>query len=322
MKKNLKQGLLVLLSLMLLLAQTSLAFSESPNVQHKTIQLSNGETYAYREQGSGDKVLVLLHGNMSSSLHWDVLMEKLPLEEYRVIAPDLRGFGDSTYNTPVESIRDYSQDIKLLADALSLEGFTLGGWSLGGLIALQYAADYPDDVSGLVLVAATSKAVPIAKTDTNGMTIEGEYYYTKEEIAALNANNLMIMEAKSHIAMQYGLDFVVYNMSKPEPERYTRYLDEIFKQRNLVDVAYVASIFNISHENNALVDGTGEIDKVTCPVLLLHGQNDFVVPFVYGEALAAEIGENARLVPLHAGHSPLTDAIDIMVEEITQFMSR
>ncbi len=53
-------------------------------------------------------------------------------------AIDLRGFGDSTYHTPIHTIKDLSDDVKLFADALKLSAFTISGWSLGGAVAMQY----------------------------------------------------------------------------------------------------------------------------------------------------------------------------------------
>ena len=60
------------------------------------------ETLAYLDRGRGEAVL-LLHGNMSSSLHFTPLFERLA-EGFRLIAPDLRGFGDSTYHEPFDSL--------------------------------------------------------------------------------------------------------------------------------------------------------------------------------------------------------------------------
>ena len=70
-----------------------------------TLTLKNGETIAYREAGKGEKTLLLIHGNMSSSVHWQPLMEALETE-YRLVAPDMRGFGDSSYHKPFDSLRE------------------------------------------------------------------------------------------------------------------------------------------------------------------------------------------------------------------------
>src|ERR687894_676732 len=79
----------------------------------------------------GDPV-VLLHGNMSSGPFWEETMLTLAAEGYRVLAPDLRGYGD-TESLPVDGtrgMRDWSDDLKALVTALDLGRFHLLGWSM------------------------------------------------------------------------------------------------------------------------------------------------------------------------------------------------
>ena len=60
------------------------------------VTLANNEQIAYRERDGGEKIVILVHGNMTSSKHWDVLMDALD-PKYKVYALDLRGFGESSY---------------------------------------------------------------------------------------------------------------------------------------------------------------------------------------------------------------------------------
>ena len=79
--------------------------------------------------------------------------------------------------------------------------------------------------------------------------------------------------------------------------------------------------FNISHEHNGITQGTGEIDRITCPTLIFQGDSDIVTPVVYGEKLREEIGDNAKLVMLHqTGHSPLVDSLNNVVQELLDFI--
>jgi len=55
----------------------------SKKIVLRSLTLNNGENIAYRETGTGDRILLLVHGNMSSSKHWDLLMENLP-DEYKI----------------------------------------------------------------------------------------------------------------------------------------------------------------------------------------------------------------------------------------------
>ena len=91
-----------------------------------------------------DKTVVLIHGNVSSSLFWQEIMQDLP-SELRVIAIDLRGFGD-TENAPVDAtrgVRDFSDDVWATLEALGLSTAHLVGWSMGAGVAMQYALDHP-----------------------------------------------------------------------------------------------------------------------------------------------------------------------------------
>lgn len=106
--------------------------------------------------GGGDEdgePVVLIHGNVSSSRCWAETIAELP-DEYRVLAPDLRGFGESE-TRPVDAtrgVRDFADDLRALIEELGLDAPTLVGWSVGGGAAMQYAIDDPTSVSGLVLV--------------------------------------------------------------------------------------------------------------------------------------------------------------------------
>jgi pimeloyl-ACP methyl ester carboxylesterase len=108
--------------------------------------------------GSAEAVpVVLLHGNVSSNRFWEETMLALP-DVYCAIAPDLRGYGltepvgvDATRGT-----RDWSDDLKALADALKLGKFHLVAWSLGAGVAMQYAIDHPEDLLSITLMSPVS----------------------------------------------------------------------------------------------------------------------------------------------------------------------
>src|SRR5690606_21819399 len=91
-----------------------------------------------------DRTVVLVHGNVSSSLFWQETMLALPAD-LRVIAIDLRGFGDSE-TAPVDATRglgDFADDVAAILEALSLGAVHLVGWSMGGGVIMQYALTHP-----------------------------------------------------------------------------------------------------------------------------------------------------------------------------------
>ena len=109
---------------------------------------------AYLEAGTGNTPIVLVHGNTSSSLFFqDFMLALAATTHYKLYAPDMRGFGD-TQALPVDAtrgLRDFSDDLNALAQALGLTSFHLFGWSLGGNIAMQYAIDYPGTLRTLTV---------------------------------------------------------------------------------------------------------------------------------------------------------------------------
>ncbi|MCP4346450.1 MAG: alpha/beta hydrolase [Desulfobacterales bacterium] len=272
-----------------------------------------GETLTYRETGIGPKVLLLIHGNMTSSKHWDLLMENFP-GEYKIVAPDLRGFGGSSYNNPVNSFKDFSEDVRLFVDALGLEKFSIAGWSAGGAIAMQFAIDHPGFVSKLILQSSVGiKGFHMLKSNEKGQPVPGEFIKTRQDIdndpqlqKIINANS-----SKNREFLRAVWNKLIYTQKQPEPEKYEQYLDDILTQRNLKDIYYSLVRFNISNEDNRVVPGTGEVDKIRVPTLVIHGDRDFIIPLETAEQIKKGIKENAELAVLeNCGHSPLTDSLD------------
>ncbi len=102
--------------------------------------------------GAEGAPVVLVHGNVSSSLFWQPLMLALPRP---TIAIDLRGFGDSEA-LPVDAtrgLRDFSDDVASVLDALGVSSAHVVGWSMGGGVVLQLLLDRPDLVRSLTLQA-------------------------------------------------------------------------------------------------------------------------------------------------------------------------
>ena len=115
-------------------------------------------SFKYLNRG-GRKTVVLIHGNLSSSLIWEDLMRGIP-EDFNVVAPDLRGFGESGRKAvdATRGLRDFSDDIlELLAD-LKHGPYIMVGHSMGGGIALQALIDSPGKarIEGIVLVDPVS----------------------------------------------------------------------------------------------------------------------------------------------------------------------
>ncbi|MDC0673992.1 alpha/beta hydrolase [Nannocystis radixulma] len=103
---------------------------------------------------AGAPLVVLVHGNVSTGAFFEPLMESLA-ERFHVIAPDMRGFGDSE-PAPIDAtrgVRDFADDLRALLVALDLSSrpAVFVGWSAGGGVIMQYAIDHAAHIAGLVL---------------------------------------------------------------------------------------------------------------------------------------------------------------------------
>ena len=146
-------------------------------MEKKYISIGN-EKIAYLDEGKGDVVL-LIHGNMSSSIHYEPLISQIK-DEFRCIAPDLRGFGDSSYNNRFDSLEELADDLKALLDKLKITSAYVVGWSTGGGIGLKIAAKYPDLVKKYFSIeGAGIKGYPIYVND-NFKALEDEYHKVLE----------------------------------------------------------------------------------------------------------------------------------------------
>lgn len=291
----------------------------------KTLLLSNGETIAYRECGKGDKTIVLVHGNMSSSVHFQTTMEALE-NDYKVYAVDMRGFGDSSYNSELNSLHDFSVDIQLWVKALDLKNFTILGWSTGGGVVLELAADMSNRVNKVLLLDSVGiKGYPMFKKDEKGQPILTQLITTKEEIAADPVQVLPIVSAyatRNKDLLKMIWNAVIYNLKQPNEEDYDLYLDAMLKQRNLIDVDYSLVHFNMTLDHNGINSGSGRMNLVKAPVVIMHGKVDYVVPFTYAEEMKSYFKNQAILVPFeNVGHSCITDNFELFISTVKEHVA-
>jgi pimeloyl-ACP methyl ester carboxylesterase len=290
------------------------------------VELPNGETLGYRERTGGEDVLLLVHGNMTSSKHWDLILENIS-SIYKVYAVDLRGFGISTYNESIDSIKDFATDLKLFVDALNLDSFKLMGWSTGGAVSMQFAADHPQHVEKLILLAsASTRGYPFLKADETGASKYSKRLKTKEEIAQDKVKTIPVQtayETKNKEFLKTLWNTLIYTQHQPSEERYEEYLEDMLTQRNLVDVYHALNTFNISKQHNGLIKGTGEAEKIQAPTLVLQGKKDRVVLPSMAEEIMEDLGEQAELTYFeNCGHSPLVDDIEQLLEIVTEFLQK
>jgi len=108
---------------------------------------------SYSDVGNGKDILIL-HGWGSSSNSWVEVQNNLSAKGFRVIVPDLPGFGASEEPRDPWGLKDYSGFVQEFARVIGINKFALAGHSFGGRIAIDYSARYPEDFKYLILIAA------------------------------------------------------------------------------------------------------------------------------------------------------------------------
>lgn len=125
----------------------------------------NGVDLHVRDKGTGNPALVFLHYFGGSSRAWDGVVDEMHTTR-RCVAPDLRGFGDSSVPTSHYAVRDYADDVQQLIGEFGVESYLLVGHSMGGKFAMALAARQPAGLQALVLVDPSPPTPePMSKSD-------------------------------------------------------------------------------------------------------------------------------------------------------------
>jgi len=287
-----------------------------------TVTLSRGETIAYRKAGNAEACILLIHGNMSSSVHWQPVMEVLE-KDFTIYAPDMRGFGDSSYNAPFDSLQCLAEDLSELIDKVDLKNFTVIGWSTGGGVALELAALHPDRVRQVVTIGSVPvTGYPIFKKDEKGAPIPTELLKTKADIANDPVQTIPVLqafEAGNRDFIQLVLDNALYPKAKPPASDYELYLDAVLQQRCLVDTYYSLLTFNMTNTESHSAPGSNRLERIKCPIVMLHGSDDLVVPLAWAKESHAAMEKQASFILLEGlGHSPMTDDFSTFIQTLRQ----
>ena len=280
------------------------------------------ETLAYLDEGQGP-VVVMVHGNMSSSVHYEPLISRIK-DKYRCIAVDLRGFGDSSYNNRFDTLEELADDVAAFTDALGIDSFYLVGWSNGGGVSLRLCAKYPEKVKKFFdIEGAGLKGYPLYKKENYQST--GEPYASKEEMAGdpMQVAPVLGIFAKGDAAMMTSIwDATIYTVNKPTREQNELWMSETLKQRNLVDLDWALATLNMSDEYTPYGKGDGSIKNIKCPVALTMAEKDIVVPDYMVLDNYNALGSLATLLPYeNCGHSPMVDCPDRLAEDVVKFFA-
>ena len=236
---------------------------------------------AYDDAGSGTAVL-LIHGYPFNRSLWAEQAEALS-SNYRVITPDLRGFGESAIGEinssegPVTMNR-MAQDVAELMDHLGIEQAVIGGLSMGGYVALAFMKQFPSRVKALVL----------ADTRAQADTEEAKQTRYQQAEKALG-------EGVAGIADAMLPKLLTPDTVSKRPEVVKRVRDMMLKTK---PQGAAAALWGMAERE----DQSEFISTISVPTMIVVGREDAITPVADSEKMQSKIGPSRLVVIENAGH--------------------
>jgi pimeloyl-ACP methyl ester carboxylesterase len=268
---------------------------------HRQYVHLDSRTLSYLDSAPGDTqahVLVLIHAFPLGAGMWEGQSRELPAG-WRLIAPDLRGFGGSTIDEPDDtpSIDDYAVDVVDLLRELHITWAVIGGCSMGGYAALAVTRRAPERVRALILIDSRASAdTSEGRANRRGMLA------------------LVDREGPSGVAremMPKLLGRTTHN-ERPDIEPFVR---RLVKQQS------AAAVRGGIHRMMTRPDASDVLETLSVPLLVIVGEEDTLTPPAEARQMAA-LQPNAELVVLpRTGHLPSLEHPDAFNDTLRAFLS-
>jgi len=243
------------------------------------ITVSDGTEIFYKDWGTGQPI-VFHHGWPLSSDDWDIQMMFFVSQGFRVIAHDRRGHGRSSQTSEGHNMKTYAADVAELVQFLDLKDAIHIGHSTGGGEVIRYVAQHGQGrVAKAVLVSAVTPLMVQTETNPDGVPMS-----VFDEIREGTANH------RPQYFQDFTLPFYGYNREGATISQGIR--DNWWRQGMMGSVkAHHDGIKAFSE-----TDFTEDLKGVDIPVLVLHGEDDQIVPFELTAVKAARLLKQGKLI--------------------------
>lgn len=243
------------------------------------IKMINGFEMAYSDTGSGPP-LVFIHGYPLNRRMWQSQLEGFK-DFHRVVAPDLRGHGESQAPPGPYSMFMFSQDVNALLDYLGIEDkVVLCGLSMGGYVCFEFFRNYSERLAGLVLTATWAGADSPEKKSGRD---ESASNVLKNGIAPLADGMLPLLLSPE--------------TSQSNPDL-TALVSEILNETS------VEGAVGALQAMRDRPDSTSNLSEINLPTLVIHGADDRIIPYQEAEKMAGQIPQSKLVKVENAGHLP------------------
>lgn len=254
----------------------------------------NNMQMAYTDSGSGRPV-VFIHGYPFNRSLWNEQIAALS-NNYRVIAPDLRGFGESDASDGPATMNRLAQDVASLLDQLEIARATIAGLSMGGYVALAFYKQFASRVRALILADTRAQADSEEAKQTRAQQAEKALSEGMAGIADAMLPKLLTPETVSK-----------------RPEVVKRIRDMMLKTK---PEGAAAALRGMAIRD----DQTSLLPKIVVPTLILVGAEDAITPVADSEKMNQAIAGSRLVVLEHAGHVSNLERTDQFNEALLDFL--
>jgi pimeloyl-ACP methyl ester carboxylesterase len=268
----------------------------------------HGDRVAYRDAGSGDEVLLLIHGMAGSSETWRSVIPQLS-KRYRVIAPDLLGHGHSAKPRGDYSLGAFAVWLRDLLDELGVSRASIVGQSLGGGVAMQFVYQHPDYCRRLVLISSGGLGQDVG--------------WTLRLLSAPGAELLLPVIAPSPV-VKVGNKIrgwlAARSIQSPRgAEMWSAYSSLTDAQTRQ---AFLRTLRSVVDYRGQAVSALNRLHLTSeLPAMVIWGDQDHIIPVEHGYALGdARPGCRLEVLP-GVGHFPHVEKPNDVVELIADFIA-
>lgn len=238
----------------------------------------NGTVLAWEEMGTGPAV-VLVHGLSETQASWQQQHGMLS-QQFRVVACDVRGFGESETANASPRPEQYGEDLRALLAHLSIGSAVIVGFSMGGVIAQRFAIDHPEMATALIIAASSSVVNRQA----------AEYYRERAELAETQG----LEAVRATTANDAGACFVASGPLVVEAYRHLR-RQAVRDARGYANACRAMATLR----ERPL---TQELASIRCRALVITGERDVLCPPKASEIIHGAMPNSRLRILRGVGH--------------------
>jgi len=280
-------------------------------VRHHTIR-ANGIRHHYAEAGEGAPV-ILLHGFPETSYAW---RHQIPVlaKTYRVIAPDLRGYGETEKPASGYDKRTMANDVRELMRALDVPRVALVGHDRGARVATRFAKDHADVLDRLVVI--DNVPTRIVAREFNARLARAYWFFIFHQVADLPE---ALISGREDLWLRHFFSDWCYNPHAISGEAFDTYV-KAYRSPGAVRGALADYRANAEDVAQDILDADV---KIACPTLSLWGADFYAVGQMFDmEAVWAEMADDLRTFAVpQCGHLPQEEQPEIVNQLLLEFLA-